>query len=305
MNNKYINYIKNYNKLKNIKYSKIGLLRLALKVFFEVNLVRILQFFKLNELVIKLIKKYNLIFSIRSISLKNKYIISKTWVKYNKYNLEHDNELIREFREKGYCCLGKIFTDQQCHNFVNNLNNKYFYNSQQPLQSDGKLYFFNNKNFKEKYNFNYFCFTQDNLANSKEIQNFLDEKKNLFRSILNFDYEVYSSLTWVNLPTKKRHYVQKWHRDYDDFKFLTVIINWSDIDINNGATKYIEGSHNNAKTNGKEINFQGKKGTVFLVDNYGLHSGTLPRDSVRITSWLRLGKLENPASIQDGFATTP
>ena len=56
---------------------------------------------------------------------------------------------------------------------------------------------------------------------------------------------------------------------------------------------------------GKKVHLEGERGTVFLVDNYGLHSGNLPEKSPRITSWLRLGKLENPASIQDGFVTTP
>ncbi len=305
MNNKYLNFFKNYNKLKNTKYTKRSLLRLVFKVFFEVNLIKVLQFFRLNNLVVKLVIKYNLIYSIRSVSLKNKDIISKTWKKYNQYNVQTDSKLIQEFREKGYCCLGKIFTDQQCFNFVKSLNNKYFYNSQQPLQSDGELYFFDDKNFKEKYNFNYFCFNQENFINFDEIKNFLQDKDSLFKSILNFDYKIYSALTWINLPTKKKHYVQEWHRDYDDFKFLTIIINWSDINLNNGATKYIEGSHKREARDGKKVHLEGKRGTVFLVDNYGLHSGNLPKESVRITSWLRLGKLENPASIQDGFVTTP
>ena len=174
MNNKYFNFIKNYKNLKNNKYSKRGLFRLLLKVFFEVNLIRILQFFRLNNLVVKLVIKHNLIFSIRSISIKNKEVISNTWEKYNKYNSQTDDILIKEYKEKGYCCLGKIFTDQECLNFVNNLDNKYFYNSQQPLQSDGKLYSFNNINFKEKYNFNYFCFTQENFMNCVRLKDHMD-----------------------------------------------------------------------------------------------------------------------------------
>ena len=39
--------------------------------------------------------------------------------------------------------------------------------------------------------------------NFYEIKKFLKNKENLFKSILNFDYKIYSALNWINLPTKK------------------------------------------------------------------------------------------------------
>ena len=63
-------------------------------------------------------------------------------------------------------------------------------------------------------------------------------------------------------------------------------------------------SHKNESST-EEFYLEGERGTIFITDNYGIHSGMIPKDSIRVSTWIRLGKLNNPASIQDGFATTP
>lgn len=301
---KYFFYLKNYEKLRNKNLSKHNIFKLSIKVLFETQITRVLQFFRLNSLLLYLIQRFNLIYSIRNISIKNKLYLSKNWNKYNQLNFQKDNKenIIKEFEENGVYNFGKVFSDEVCENFIKNLDNKEFYNSQQPLQSDGGKNIFELKD--NNYNFNYFCFLPEVFFLNQNIQLFLKNNKNLFRKILGFNYQVYSALTWINLPTKKRHYVQFPHRDYDDFKFLTVIINWTDLTKDNGATLYYKGSHRNNDLS-KKIYLEGKRGSIFIADNYGVHSGTLPKDNRRISTWIRLGKINNPASIQDGFATTP
>ena len=257
----------------------------------------------MKKLLLYLIQKFDLIYSIRIVNIENKLYLSKNWKKYNELNIDHkDNNIIKEFNKNGFYNFGKVFSNQECQNFIENLNNKEFYSSQQPLQSDGKKYKFNLKS--NKYNFNYLCFLPETFFSNITIQQFLSKNYNLFRDILGFEYQVYSALTWINFPSKKKHYVQYPHRDYDDFKFLTVVINWVNTNKNNGATLYYKGSHKKNNSD-NEIYLEGERGSIFIVDNYGIHSGTLPIDKERVTTWIRLGKINNPASIQDGYVTTP
>jgi hypothetical protein len=305
---KIINFYRNYENLRNKSLSKYNLIYLLSKVFFEVLITKSLQLLKLDNLLIKLIKKYNLIYSIRSISIKNKVILTNNWSKYNfQKKLIQTNPMVEEYKKRGFLYLGKIFNKNDCREFIKNLNGKYFYNSQQPLQSDGNKYKLDIYKFRHKTNYNYLCFLPESFMCFKKINIFLKKNKNLFYSLLGFKSKIYSALTWINLPTKRKHYVQYLHRDFDDYKFLTIIINWTKVTKNNGATMYIEGSHIkelNKKDENKKY-FEGEEGSVYLANNYGCHSGTLPKNGCRISTWIRLGHLENAASIQDGFATTP
>ena len=115
------------------------------------------------------------------------------------------------------------------------------------MQSDGKEYNFNIDNYELKYNYSYFCFLPESFINIDIIQDFIKMNKTLFQNLLKFEYQIYSALTWVNLPSNKKHYVQYPHRDFDDYKFLTIIINWTDTTKDNGATLYFKGSHKNNK----------------------------------------------------------
>ena len=125
---------------------------------------------------------------------------------------------------------------------------------------------------------------------------------------LNFKYEVYSAVTWINFSNlyKTKHYTYRHHRDFDDLKSLSIVIYWSDATKDSGATLFRPGSHNKiVKDNSENIYLDGKKGTVYLLDTYGLHSGTPILNNNRIVSWIRVGKPTNFATIQDGFMSTP
>ena len=93
----------------------------------------------MKKLLLYLIQKFDLIYSIRIVNIENKLYLSKNWKKYNELNIDHkDNNIIKEFNKNGFYNFGKVFSNQECQNFIENLNNKEFYSSQQPLQSDGK-----------------------------------------------------------------------------------------------------------------------------------------------------------------------
>ena len=112
-------YIKNYIELRNKKLSKHSFLKLSIKSLFEIFLIKILQFLKMKKLLLYLIQKFDLIYSIRIVNIENKLSLSKNWKKYNELNIDHkDNNIIKEFNKNGFYNFGKVFSNQECQNFI-------------------------------------------------------------------------------------------------------------------------------------------------------------------------------------------
>jgi hypothetical protein len=307
-----IKIYKNYNRLsKNDNYNvKIdSFYKLLYYLTIDQFLFKLFFNFK-KKIILSLIENKSLIFSIRSVNISEKNFIANNVKKFNfSIKTSCSNELA-QLKNNGYLNLGKIFSKLDCNKFINFLENKKFYNSQQPLQSDGKEYIFSKKKL-EINNFPYCAFLPDQFFEFVKFKNLLKSKKisDLINSYLNFNANIYSALTWVNIPSKNKHYVHNLHRDYDDFKFLVLIINWTTVTKNNGATRFIKKSHLSDYVLNKNIEntvyLEGDQGSIYLADTFALHSGTPLKEGIKVSSWIRYGKLINAASIQDGFVTTP
>jgi len=297
------NILLNYVKLSKIKNRYYKLISLPFGLIFSFVLVNLLQILCLKKLILYLIKKLNLYFSIRYLNLKNKIFVSENLPELNssvKYKLDNVSKNKLKFLKKnGYLYLGKIFSKNDCKNFIKNLENKYYFNSQQPLQSNGELYKFR---LKSKINYDYLTFLPSSFLTKNILSKTLEQKK-IITSYLNFEPKIYSALTWINFPSNKKHYVHNLHRDYDDFKFLVLAIYWNDVAKKNGATTYIPKSHRSLKKC-KIKYLTGKAGSAFLIDSYGLHSGTKLSKEKRFSTWIRFGREINAASIQDGMITS-
>lgn len=206
--------------------------------------------------------------------------------------------------------MGNVFSKKTCDLFINSLENQFFFDLQVPMQSSGILYKFSKKEFKRK-SFAYYTFLFQNLFNYPELRNFLISRKlnRIINGYLGFDPKLYFLLTWFNFPNKEKHYVHRLHRDYDDFKFLSLIINWTDVTKENGATRFIRSSHarllNSHQQEELTTYLTGPAGSVYLADTYGLHSGTPVIKGCRVVTWARYGRLINAATLQDKFMQTP
>jgi hypothetical protein len=300
------NIIHNYINLSKIENKYYNLVSLPFKLIFSFIIVNIAQIIGMKKTLLYLVDKMNILFAVRYLSLNNKVFIANNLPDINlNINNKLDKKQIKKLnnlQKNGYVYLGKIFKKKFCQNYIKTLDNKYYFNSQQPLQSNGKLYKFR---LKSKTKSIYSTFLHSKILNKKIINNVLDKRslENLVMHYLSFKPEVYSALTWLNLPSNKKHYVQHLHRDYDDFKFLVLIIYWNDVGKKNGATSFVSGSH---KFNNKnKIKFlTGKAGSAFLIDSYGLHSGTKLLKGERFSTWIRFGRKFNAATVQDGRATS-
>jgi hypothetical protein len=86
---------------------------------------------------------------------------------------------------------------------------------------------------------------------------------------------------------------QTTHRDYDDFKFLSLFILLTDIDETNGPHVYYPKTHDGSEISSEPKVVYGKKGTAFIADVYGLHNGMPLQQGSRCFLWCRFGLFLN------------
>jgi hypothetical protein len=92
--------------------------------------------------------------------------------------------------------------------------------------------------------------------------------------------------------------VQRFHRDYDDWRFFKLFVYLSDVDEHAGPHEFVTQSH---VTSGRLLatpynvddirrvygpdsiqQMIGRRGTTFLVDTWGIHRGAVPRRGERL-----------------------
>jgi len=309
--------IKNYNKLSAKKSWLIYVYTNPLIFFFLAIFTKILILIKNKKLINFFLEKKLFFSTIRFLTVKEKIFVANTLKSYNNFdfvleesfdkNLDVANKL-KELKTNGYCNLGKIFSDEECDNFIKNLENKKCFNSHAILQSDGKPINFKLKESKY-YKSKYYCFLPNECLTYDPVKNLLKNVKFLVDSYLNFKSHLYYCVTWFcPINDSGHHYVYKRHRDCDDWKHLQISIYWNDIDKQNGALSFYSKSHSSVFSKDSEFNkvlLTGRKGEVFLIDIYGVHQGNPVKERSRIITSFRFGKSFNKQTVVDGFVHTP
>ncbi len=251
--------------------------------------------------------------SIRFLTPKQKMKISNVLPEYNNYKskINSNNSLgnkklkviYKELIEDGVSDLGVIFSKQDCENFINHLNNKVCFNSQNLMQSDGVRYHFNSNinSFNNNKNV-YFCFEPSTNMTFEPLKEFLknSDLMEVINSYLGFSSTIFFNTTWYNPITDEAHYVHRLHRDYDDFKFLGVTIYWNDVSELNAPLGFVKKSHTNPDIREPITKLTGSAGTVLIADTFALHQG-IPAKKERYTTKLSFGKAFNASSIMAGY----
>ena len=179
-----------------------------------------------------------------------------------------------------------------------------FYNSQVYAQSDKIV---NNLDWRDAKNFEStsrnFCFKQiDTIRyfNHNPIINF-EYLKHVADLYYGFNTSLYELNTFGTFPGKLTSYVMRKHRDFDDFRFLTIFIAWTKTSEKDGATFYAPGTHKSSESSSNMISLCAEAGEVFALDTFGFHAGNPNIVNPRLTSWIRYGNPINLATIQNGL----
>ena len=266
-----------YYILLNKIYKKIAII--FYKIFFTEN-----KIFKDIYQFENLLKKFY--------SSNNKLV--EDGIKYNLKdynNIKSSNSEIKKIYTDGYI---EITQDLNLSNdFINSFKEKLkllkAYNSHVPLSSS-----LQKKSISESYS--YFSFDPSEPSLKEFYKKILnnDKIKSVVSDYLGNEAKLYSINTMVTTKSKNFHQVTNLHRDFDDDKFLTLFVYWTDTSKNNGATYYIPGSHlKNSENINEGIYLEGKAGSCFFLNTFGLHAGNKNIVDRRIVTWFRFGKRTN------------
>ncbi len=277
----------------------------------------------IDDAIKKTLKRNNTSYEPYHFSLNDKLKIGSQIKKNVNKNIEfvptsiipNNIDNLDKLRDTGIIQFSKPFLNHsQLHDIHNFLKSKKAYPShipyydkfheiKNPYNFKGKILSFNAKTIIETPHL-------IELLSSSQIlelvSNYLGTTPTLFdlNVIFNFgDVDIY-------------HETQHFHRDHDDFHHCLLMVYLNDVDINSGGHIYAQNSHkadylsssikpllkaNNSVTDiyDEKDNFImetviGKKGTGFISDANGLHSGSVPKiGRRRMIFWARFGLAPN------------
>lgn len=189
--------------------------------------------------------------------------------------------------ENGFTKLGVVLNDKDIDGLKSFLKDLDLYNTYKPTDNfklDSVPADCNVASFKEK-----------DLIQSDLIMNLINDESllEIVRKTLGATPTISDIGGWWSFAGRKSAKdAQLFHRDVDDFKFLKLFIYLTDVTRETGPHVYVAKSHNkNVGTKirrytdeevesmfGKEnvTYFEEPKGSVFLVNTFGMHKGLLP-----------------------------
>lgn len=226
-------------------------------------------------------------------------------IKVNKIVNEHISQIPQEhnssdedfLKENGYINLGTLFSEEEIDQILNEIKDVPGYNYHIAANSYNR----DAKVFSDDLDWNIFSYEPAVLLQSELLlKKFTDTKiLSLVQSYLGCFPTLYSMNCVWSKYTNEEFKTQLRHRDYDDFKFISLFVFLTDIDDENGPHQYYPGTQNGDEPTQDPIIVKGKKGTTFLADVYGLHNGVPLKRDKRCLLWCRFGLMLNNMHYKD------
>lgn len=166
------------------------------------------------------------------------------------------------------------------------------------------------------------CYRPDQVARAPGLLDTLNDPRllDLIEQYMGCVPTLYYLNAWWTFPAKtpERMNVQYFHRDVDDWRFLTLFLYPTDVDDNSGPHQVIPGSHSmegmkklgggmdcersfavgmgvefsddcQKRIGHHAVSIKGAAGSMFLVNTIALHRGLVPKVNPRLIVWARFG----------------
>lgn len=205
----------------------------------------------------------------------------------------HSAEDINSLKTTGYLKFDNFLNNQELDELKSELSSNYGYNVHVPRldnpENDGIL-----RKISSDYEFNTLCYTPDILVKNSTILN-----KCIDPYILSLAQEyfgcfptIFSFNSWWHIYKNQTYGTQVDHRDYDDFKFLSLFIYLTDVDESTGPHVFHPCTQNGSSSTCEHV-ITGKAGTAILADTFAIHRGQPLTQGSRLVCWWRYGLTVN------------
>lgn len=234
--------------------------------------------------------------TIRKIAIRYKCLKIKSSIELNKI-FDNDPNMQKqeiELKSLGYTMLGKIMSDDDVRAMKSQLASLECYDYYQP-----SLGFFSPDSPPSNANIGGYSSSQ--LFSIKKVVEVANNSKILavVQAYFGCKPTISTVAAWWSFPgAKKARTNQLFHRDFDDIKFLKLIIYLTDVDLNCGPHVYVTKTANmkalrrptrcddvsigKLLPNNKRLSICGLAGQAFLADTFGWHKSELPTNGPRL-----------------------
>lgn len=225
-------------------------------------------------------------------NLQKKLVVNDLVNNYIKpIEITHDPILEKTLKEDGVVVLHDFLSEEEVDDIYNTVANEKGYNYHISATAFNR----ETKTIDEATDWNILSYEPSILFQSKALLSKITNTSllSLVQSYLGCFPTIFSINSLWSIYQEEGFKTQTTHRDYDDFKFLSLFILLTDVDETNGPHVYYAKSHNGSDNLENPKIIYGKKGTAFITDVYGLHNGMPLEQGKRLLLWCRFGLFLN------------
>lgn len=207
--------------------------------------------------------------------------------------MPHSVDILGELRKNGIASLGEIFSEGQCRDIRQYLWSKELTNKNFP----GLRFTLDQRPAGARLG----DYSLRDLINCPHILSTANHPRllALARAYLGCTPTISGlSARWSFPHDTNSEVVQRFHRDYEDWKSFRVMVYLSDVEVDSGPHVYIVGTHVDKRTarlniysdaqvltkfnRERILRMTGRRGFSFVVDTAGLHRGEVPKAGPRL-----------------------
>ena len=204
----------------------------------------------------------------------------------------HDFDLEKTLKDDGAVVLENFLSEEEVDEIFSKVVDEPGYNYHISATAFNR----ETRVIKNAGDWNILSYEPSTLFQSKVLLNKITDRKllSLVQSYLGCFPTIFSlNCLWSIYNEEEGFKTQTTHRDYDDFKFLSLFILLNDVDETNGPHVYYTKTHDGSEIKEDPKIIYGKKGTAFLTDVYGFHNGMPLEQGKRCLLWCRYGLFLN------------
>ncbi len=198
---------------------------------------------------------------------------------------DFDKRVLEEIKENGYSVVENFLSSDEVSKLREYLDNFKGYQFHVPNRANNQT----PEKYSSDLNWNICSYKMNHLFQNPFLVKLMTRPDvvSLAQEYLGCLPVVAEMNVFWNKFTGEKFHTQNVHRDYNDFKFLTLFIYLTDVDDENGPHVYYPKTHDGADISEDAVVIKGKAGTAIFGDTYALHYGKPLESGQRLLFWSR------------------
>lgn len=218
--------------------------------------------------------------------------------KIEKIDCSYDNDILENIKTNGYAIVENFISAEEIEELKKYISNFKGYQFHIPNRAFNKV----PEKYSSELDWNVCSYKTNHLLHNPFLLKLMTKPEivSLVQEYLGCLPMISGLNIWWNKFTGVDFHTQKVHRDYDDFKFITMFVYLTDVNTKNGPHVYYPKTHNGEEATSGPVEITAKAGTAIFGDTYALHYGKPLEEGERLMLWTRFSLHQNNNFFRDG-----